>query len=69
LGPAELRPSSLQLATALAAAEAELVDERAAKADLKAQLYERFAALEDEKRGLDRRLDEAQKKQNHDAST
>ncbi len=49
LGSAELRPSSLQLAQALAAAEAELVDERAVKTGLQAQVVELQAALVSER--------------------
>lgn len=54
LGSAELRPSSLQLAMALAAAEAELADERAAKAGLRAQVVELRAALVVERSRRDR---------------
>jgi len=45
LGSAELRPSSLQLAKALAAAEGELADERAAKAELQAEVVDLKTAL------------------------
>ena len=49
LGSAELRPSSLQIATALAAAEAELADERAVQAGLRAQVVELKSALASER--------------------
>jgi len=63
LGSAELRPSSLQLAKALAAAEAELAelaDERAVKAGIRAQIVELKAALVSERsrRGGGQRRDE-----------
>jgi len=49
LGSAELRPSSLQLAKALAAAEAELAKERAVKVGLQAHVVELQADLVSER--------------------
>jgi len=69
LGSAELRPSSLQLAKALAAAESELADERAVKAGMRAQIVELKAALASERsrRGAGKRREERERREEVEA--
>ena len=69
LDSAELRPSSLQLARALADAEEEPADERAAKVGLQAQVHELKAALvsEHSRRGARQRREERERREEAEA--